>query len=271
MSYCRVPAMAQRLSGLNLRVGEFLVVKYGLDTKGSMNYFIAANARQRTVALVLRGTHVSHDILLDINAMPVSPDADIFPASPAGSKVHKGFYEQFLDYRANITQQIVDSMRMYPKFDLVIIGHSLGASWAYLTAADLQENTSANIAALYTFGQPLTGNQAFVDSLAESIGPDKIIRIVNGNDLVPHIGLSPGGAHPMEPDEHFVKSETGQILTCRGGQDPICSLGISCLQWSWRTHSELAGFSMREELCRMTKTIPSTVYLSEQWPVLLMP
>ncbi len=140
---------------------------------------------------------------------------------------------------------VVDYPWNYP----VIVGHSLGAAWAYLNAGYLAGKNSISIAALYTFGQPLLGNSIFVDQLATKIGINKIIRVVNKNDLIPHIGCVEC-EQPKEPAEKWI-SMNNQWIDCQGGHDMKCSSGLPCNQLSWTEHSSLANFSMRSEFCQI--------------------
>jgi hypothetical protein len=260
MSYCWGPGNMTHMASLNLRVGPFRVLDYRVDAQNSMVYYIVALLTQATIAVVHRGTQGTQDMLSDLNGAPVVPNATIFPNLGNQARVHDGFYHHFATYRDAINRGMASARQMYPQYEVVVVGHSLGGAWSYLTAADLVINSQVSLTALYTYGQPMTGNQELVNGLAQTIGINKIFRYVNGNDMIPHLGYAPDGIQPTLPNEKYVEVNSTLIRTCQGGHDTSCSLKIPCLEWSWQHHSDLAGFSMREEFCRMTRVVNSTVY-----------
>ena len=72
----------------------------------------------------------------------------------------------------------------------------------------------------------------------------------------------PGGAHAKEADERFVVQCDPYfgLKKCNGGRDPECSARYTCMEWTWRRHSEFMGWSMREEFCNMTASVPESIY-----------
>ena len=65
-------------------------------------------------------------------------------------------------------------------------GHSLGGALAVLLAATLLES-SVPVKGLYTFGAPRVGKSDFAARLNEELTDAAHWRIVNRNDLVPHV------------------------------------------------------------------------------------
>lgn len=107
----------------------------------------------------------------------------------------------------------------------------------------------------------MVGNQAFVDGVADAIGPQKIIRVVNKDDIVPHIGFAPEGAQPSNVTEYFIPQRGGPMRTCtQKDRKRRCSEQFSCFQWSWHHHSEVGDFSMREDFCRVDNVTLNSVY-----------
>ncbi|MER6692902.1 lipase family protein [Streptomyces minutiscleroticus] len=145
--------------------------------------------------LVFRGTEVGGvtltDIYTDINAETVAyPNA-------IGASVHVGFLRSFKYLWPDVAHTLVEN-----KVDhLFITGHSLGGALAVLAACELVENSlsmlprplqkelhHAQLAfrGLYTFGQPMVGNQAFADHFQEIMG-GKTFRHVYQSDIVPRL------------------------------------------------------------------------------------
>lgn len=128
-------------------------------------------------ALVFRGT--------EANGKDFLTDLELGKLGVAGKKidVHEGFREA-LD---SVWSKIDDSLSGLD-CPLFFTGHSLGAALATLAAARRQPS------ALYTFGSPKVGNQAFVDSLAAT----RIYRVVDDEDIVatlpPGLGYVHAGA-----------------------------------------------------------------------------
>lgn len=143
-------------------------------------------------------------------------------------------------------------------FSFIVVGHSLGAAWAFLNAAFFTTLNDVNqrMSAIYTFGQPLLGSASFVNQIVEKFNRpvERYVRVVNQNDLIPHIGCKKC-IQPEFANEKWVMMMTTtnpvQWKDCHGGQDPTCSSGLSCRHLSWANHSAVGSFSMRSEFCRI--------------------
>lgn len=258
MIYCRNLTSIINMSKKNLRVGSFRLESFGNDSHHRIFWYLASNDDQKQLTLVHRGTtiHNRNDVLADLD--PVRSGArhqqtfDLdFPYLEQNETplVAQGFHLRFKNQQRAIEYAIQTALNKYPKYSLVIVGHSLGAAWAYLNAGYFAGKDSIPIAALYTFGQPLLGNSIFVDQLAKKIGINKIIRVVNKNDLIPHIGCEEC-EQPKEPAEKWI-SMNNQWIDCEGGHDMKCSSGLPCKELSWTEHSSVGNFSMRSEFCQI--------------------
>ncbi|HEY8078794.1 MAG TPA: lipase family protein [Labilithrix sp.] len=82
--------------------------------------------------------------------------------------------------------------------ELYLTGHSLGASLATLTLGrTLFAQPAIPVSALYTFGSPKTGTDAFATGLADAArGKTSIFRFVHKDDLIPTL---PRNLLPIEP------------------------------------------------------------------------
>ena len=107
-----------------------------------------------------------------------------FPNFP-GVLVHRGFFWTYASVR-NATIQAVTQLRVkYPKAKVRITGHSLGAAVAVLCAFDLATTHKIPIDAVWTFGKPRVGNDAWKETFQVWI--PRHYRITHYHDLVPHV------------------------------------------------------------------------------------
>jgi len=258
MVYCSNLTSIKNMSKKNLRVGSFQLESFGNDTKHRIFWYLASNDDQKQLTLVHRGTsiHNRNDVLDDLDLIRSGARHQQtfrldFPYLEQNETpiVSQGFHLRFKHQQRPIEYAVQTALLKYPNYSLVIVGHSLGAAWAYLNAGYFAGKDSIPIAALYTFGQPLLGNSIFVDQLAKKIGIKKIIRVVNKNDLVPHIGCEEC-EQPIEPAEKWISMDN-KWIDCQGGHDMKCSSGLPCNELSWTEHSSVATFSMRSEFCQI--------------------
>jgi len=131
--------------------------------------------------------------------------------------VHKGMYKSWGSLRnqtiASLTALGCDSK------PLRITGHSLGGGMSALAAVDLATNFT--IKHVYTFGQPRTGNQAWVDMFMKM--PFTYFRIVNYMDPVPR--LPPKGFLSYKhagPEVFYNATRMGSYHICPSGEDSEC-------------------------------------------------
>ncbi len=259
---------------LNLRVGEYDLIVNGFDYLNEVNYYSSFNSKTRVLSFVFRGSTNKQDFVLDLASIAIPLNLTLVPLKTIndsdGAMVHAGFWARFVSERANTTRDLdktIEYIRSHygeEPISTVVVGHSLGAAWAFLQAADWA-TFGYKIDACYTYGQPLVGNEVTANALASAIGIDRFIRVVNRNDMIPHLGFGPNGSHPTKSDEYWVPyfgedKKSFYIKKCNGGVDPTCSLSVKCLRWSWRHHSELENMSVRENFCRNNRVTPTLVY-----------
>lgn len=168
-----------------------------------------------------------------------------------------GFYQRFQDEKLPILSALRQVLNQYsnPSFSFIVIGHSLGAAWAFLNAGYFTSLNDINqrMTAIYTFGQPLLGSALFVNEITAKFDSpiQRYVRTVNQNDLIPHIGCGKC-LQPEYSNEKWIENTNSIIWKdCQGGQDLTCSSGLLCRQLSWSNHSAVGKFSMRGEFCRI--------------------
>jgi triacylglycerol lipase len=130
--------------------------------------------------ICFRGTKQVKDWMTNvkIESVPIKdprPDQDAIIGN-----MHKGFHDAYQSVHAAIGERLKD----HEDLPLYIAGHSLGGALAVVAT---WYQSSARLAACYTFGAPRVGNQGLIDRFKTPI-----YRIVNGPDPVPFV--PPSGA-----------------------------------------------------------------------------
>jgi triacylglycerol lipase len=99
--------------------------------------------------------------------------------------VHGGFARAFEEVLQPMLAAVGDLSRgSQPR--LYLTGHSLGGALAVLAAAVLGFETSRDVAAVYTYGQPRVGDPDFSAAFDQKFKPVTFLY-VNDFDLVPHV------------------------------------------------------------------------------------
>lgn len=142
--------------------------------RGSTQALLATETDQAFLAF--RGTEST-------NPRDWTTDAKFIPAPGVfGAPVHSGFRDALDDVWPDIITAIAGL-----SVPVVVTGHSLGAALATLAAARL-DDAGHDVAGVYTFGQPRTGQGAFRSAYGERLGP-VTFRFINHIDLVTRVPL----------------------------------------------------------------------------------
>jgi len=148
---------------------------------------------------------------------------DYPPCSAAGldgCKVDQGFYNAYNSVQDDVRSAVASFSADHPSAKLYVTGHSLGAAMSMLAALDLSDQGFL-IDALYNFGQPRTGNEAFVDYY--NMKTINTARITHHHDPVPHLPMESWRFH-HEPTEVYYNEFSTSYTVCDGsGEDPKCS------------------------------------------------
>mmetsp|Transcript_11000 Transcript_11000/g.15636 ORF Transcript_11000/g.15636 Transcript_11000/m.15636 type:complete len:330 (-) Transcript_11000:13-1002(-) len=102
--------------------------------------------------------------------------------------IHTGICEYYLSLvSVGLPEAIADTAGAYPKYDVMMTGHSLGGATATLAAAHvvLQYGIEKSRLILYSFGAPRPGDSGFTELVEESVGSP--YRVVHSFDVVPHL------------------------------------------------------------------------------------
>ncbi|KAJ1987147.1 hypothetical protein H4R33_002997 [Dimargaris cristalligena] len=144
--------------------------------------YVAINHDLTSVCLVFRGTTDIAEALTDMKFLMKR-----WPKWVKNSHVHAGFLDSFDDVGNRLYCKIRELLHMYPEYHLTIVGHSMGAAIASITAVDFVHRNQhlAHKVRVVTFGKPRVGNQPYIEHY-NSLNLDSL-SVVNQNDVVPHL------------------------------------------------------------------------------------
>jgi len=97
-------------------------------------------------------------------------------------------------------RQVQYLVALHPQATIVVLGHSLGGAQAVFSAIDMQ--LFGLPAHLYTYGQPRTGNQNFINFLNDRLVNNNM-RAVYVNDPVPTVPPQNWGFSHQGTEIHF--------------------------------------------------------------------
>lgn len=143
--------------------------------------FVALDETDRQIVLAFRGSETVTQLVVEIlyhTLVPWQGDEKI--------RVNEFFMwaaDDLLPQINPVLQQLEERCR---DCQLLVTGHSLGASMAMLAAYNISF-WSSTTPIIYTFGQPRTSNGAFAQMVEKRL--PLIFRLVNAADPVPHIPL----------------------------------------------------------------------------------
>ncbi|KAJ9052289.1 hypothetical protein DSO57_1035718 [Entomophthora muscae] len=166
----------------------------------------------------------------------------------AYAKVHSGIKE-CSDGLANRYLFQIKRLLQQPafnQFNVVVTGHSLGGAIAVLAALRIQSALGLRWSRLkvFTYGEPRIGN-AYFANYVNSL-PLYIIRVVNENDLIPH--LPPSSLdYVHHHTELYIGNGVPRLCSRQASEDPSCS--VSRLDISIQAHNDFFGNSIRIEAC----------------------
>ncbi|AOW30044.1 uncharacterized protein CAALFM_C600980CA [Candida albicans SC5314] len=153
---------------------------------------------KKTIIVALRGTRSIFDTLTDlkVDMIPYSNTGTKLPLCGFDCKVHRGFHDYYTRTLSIIHPYIMEELNDCiedDNYELIILGHSLGGSIAYLLGLHYLDLGFDKLT-LVTMGQPLLGNENFVswgDKVLGSVNEAKhnefkrkFLRVIHKNDVI---------------------------------------------------------------------------------------
>jgi hypothetical protein len=161
--------------------------------------------------LALRGSKSETNALEDVDILQQNPWGD----GCKGCLVHDGFYRAWQSLRHE-AHEALDAMGCSQK-TLRVTGHSLGGSMAALAAFEMTQ--WYQISAVYTYGQPRTGNSQWVAAFASRLAGVPFFRVTDFKDPIPqwimHNMFMQGWEHQW-PEVYYDSPRLGAFTVCEG-------------------------------------------------------
>lgn len=182
-----------------------------LRDKRLHTYGIAAHQGAECL-LAFRGTKDIRNSITDANMFLKNPWGEV---ACQGCRVHSGWYNAYASLKGQARSALAELG--CSQTTLRITGHSLGAAMASIAAFELAEDY--RLSAVYTYGQPRTGNAAWVEEAASRLRGAAFFRVVDFKDPVPHLS---SGEH-QSPEVYYDATRLGAFQVCEAIEQQNCS------------------------------------------------
>ncbi len=210
------------------------------DTTG----FLAVDETREMVVLTFRGSVSGANWGEDFKFSRVHTDIC------KDCHVHKGFWQAWIEARKPVIDAVKIVLDLYPDYQFVVTGHSLGGALATLAAGDIRKISPkfADITELYTYGSPRVGNLVTVDFLTKQ---SKLsYRITAVDDPIPRVPLHRLGYFHVSPEfwihDNPQHPSTADIMSVTGyyneaGNSGASSDDILHIDFNIETHRHYFG------------------------------
>lgn len=208
------------------------------DTKTDIEGYIGYLPSSKSIYTVIRGTSSILNIIDDIEFRKIP----YITYPECNCNVHHGFYNSALSIRNKTIEVIRILKKYYPKYSVIMTGHSLGGAVAQLLGMEIEkEGIKVEI---YNFGQPRIGDENYRD-FVNSIINDRLWRFTHYQDMVPHIPPTKGMMF-LHSCREVYEDEIGNLKLCSNidCEDPNCANQHSLYETNWDDHHIYLGHPM---------------------------
>jgi len=201
--------------------------------------YIAVNHEQKQIVVSFRG---SGDVFAYIeDAVIFLKDFDI---AGKGAKVHTGFYNTWNAARNLVHDPVSQLLAKYPDYYLNVVGHSLGAAVASMTALELAVTYPNRKVTVVGVSQPRVGNKAFALAFAQQ--PNlTAYRLEQANDFVGQYPAQWLGYVHNSPEYWINPAFTENVVFCPsppGEESQLCSNSVHA-KLSSDVHNHVLGYN----------------------------
>ena len=154
-----------------------------------------------------------------------------------GCRVHSGFYRAWKALAPGVVAEVLRLHAATPSAQLFVTGHSLGAALAVLAASELHYSQNLTIDAVYTYGLPRVGNEAFHGFYSN--GSHVSWRITHNRDPVPTLPPKFFGFRHSRQEVFYSENSSSYRLCDGSGEDPKCSDGV--FSYNMNDHTSYLG------------------------------
>ena len=167
------------------------------DTAG----FVALDNTNKAIVVSFRGSYSVRNWITDVT-FPYT-----IPGLCLGCFAELGFWTAWVVVRDEILATLATATKQHPDYELFVVGHSLGAAIATLSAADLRSR-SYN-ATLYAYASPRVANKHLADYITAQ---GHNYRFSHAKDPVPTLPPLLLGYVHISP-EYYISSPTNVTVT----------------------------------------------------------
>ncbi|GKZ32824.1 hypothetical protein AbraIFM66950_002457 [Aspergillus brasiliensis] len=169
------------------------------DTSG----YLAVDHTHQAIILAFRGSYSIRSWLADFTFIYTDPKLC------SGCQAELGFWSSWTNVRQTLTPTLNTTISQYPDYEVVIVGHSLGAAIATLAAADLRA-THGLTATLYAYASPRVANPQLAEFITNQ-NKGANYRFAHTDDPVPRVPLEVMGYKHISP-EYWISSGNNQTV-----------------------------------------------------------
>lgn len=166
------------------------VISYVANTETDTQGYVARSDSRSEIIVSLRGTSSIVDVVTDSRTDLVACTGTGI-TYPAGSLCHDGFMSSYNSVQDQIISLVTGQVAAYPKYNLTVVGHSLGGGLASFGALSMRKNFPNTTVKGFSFGQPRSGNRAYANfhdaSLRLADGNPAFFRGIHTTDGVPQV------------------------------------------------------------------------------------
>lgn len=176
--------------------------------------------------------------------------------------VHAGFMISWRHTRSHVIPHLEELLKLYPQYQLTLVGHSLGGAVAALASLDFRAKGWKP--QVTTFGEPRIGNDHLVEYLDKAFSNGTMYRrVTHVDDPVPLLPLDEWGYRSHAGEIYISKPKltpkVGDLQYCYGDADPVCIAGAESAKSNELNDIELTVEMQKDwlESSRNFLTVPS--------------